>query len=234
VTSLENRLQEIRLRINEAALRSGRVQDDVVVMAVTKTRTLAEIEEAWKAGIRLFGENRVQEGAVKIEKWPVELTSEWRLIGHLQRNKARKALDLFSRIESLDRLELARDIERINSEKGRKIEALVEVNTSGEASKHGVPPEGLEKLLESILCGCPRVVVRGLMTVGPLEGGSGKVSAAFGLLRELKERVSRNLGLQMPELSMGMSDDFEMAIEQGSTCVRLGKILFGPREYREV
>ena len=234
MTSLENRLQEIRLRICEAAHKSGRNPDDVMVMAVTKTRTLAEIGEAWEAGIRLFGENRVQEAAGKIEKWPGERFSEWRLIGHLQRNKARKALDLFSRIESLDRLELAQDIERLIAEKGRKIEVLVEVNTSGEVSKHGVSPEGLEELLESILSTCPRVVARGSMTVGPLEGGNAKVSAAFGLLRELKDKVSRNLGLQMHELSMGMSDDFEMAIEQGSTCVRLGKILFGPREYREV
>lgn len=233
MSSLKSRLQEIESRIFEATRRSGREPGSVAVMAVTKTRSLGEIEEAWQAGLRLFGENRVQEAALKIEKWPAEHVSEWRLIGHLQRNKARKALDLFSRIESLDRLELAVDLERLLSERGRWLEALVEVNTSGEISKHGVPPEGLEKLLEGILGTCPRVRLRGLMTVGPLEGGPLAITESFVLLRELRERVSRNLGLEIPELSMGMSDDYETAIEQGSTCVRLGRALFGPREYRE-
>lgn len=234
MTYLESRIREIELKISEAARRSGRNAEEVALMAVTKTRSLLEIEKAWDAGIRLFGENRVQEAATKIENWPRERFSEWRLIGHLQRNKARKALALFSRIESLDRLDLAEDLERILAERGGEIKALVEVNTSGEISKHGVSPGGLERLLENILRNCPSVKLRGLMTVGPLEGSPARVAEAFDLLRELGERMSGNLGLQMPELSMGMSDDFEMAIEQGSTCVRLGRALFGPREYREV
>jgi pyridoxal phosphate enzyme (YggS family) len=234
VTDLGSRIREIELKISEAARRSGRKAEEVALMAVTKTRSLVEIEKAWDAGIRLYGENRVQEAAIKIENWPQERVSEWRLIGHLQRNKARKALALFSRIESLDRLDLAEDLERILAERGGEIEALVEVNTSGEISKHGVSPGELERLLENILRTCPSVKLRGLMTVGPLEGGQARIAEAFGLLRELGERMSGNLGLKMPELSMGMSDDFEMAIEQGSTCVRLGRALFGPREYREV
>jgi len=234
VTDLGSRIREIELKISEAARRSGRNAEEVALMAVTKTRSLVEIEKAWDAGIRLFGENRVQEAAIKIEKWPQERVSEWRLIGHLQRNKARKALVLFSRIESLDRLDLAEDLERILAEKGGEIDALVEVNTSGEISKHGVSPGGLEGLLENILRTCPSVKLKGLMTVGPLEGSQARVAEAFGLLRELGERMSGNLGLKISELSMGMSDDFEMAIEQGSTCVRLGRALFGPREYREV
>jgi pyridoxal phosphate enzyme, YggS family len=234
VTDLGSRIREIELIISEAARRSGRKAEEVALMAVTKTRSLVEIEKAWDAGIRLYGENRVQEAAIKIENWPQERVSEWRLIGHLQRNKARKALALFSRIESLDRLDLAEDLERILAERGGEIEALVEVNTSGEISKHGVSPGELERLLENILRTCPSVKLRGLMTVGPLEGGQARIAEAFGLLRELGERMSGNLGLKMPELSMGMSDDFEMAIEQGSTCVRLGRALFGPREYREV
>jgi pyridoxal phosphate enzyme (YggS family) len=234
VTDLGSRIREIELKISEAARRSGRNPEEVALMAVTKTRSPAEIGQAWDAGIRLFGENRVQEAAIKIENWPKERFSEWRLIGHLQRNKARKALALFSRIESLDRLDLADDLERVLAERGGEIEALVEVNTSGEISKHGVSPGGLERLLESVLRTCPRVKLRGLMTVGPLDGSPARVAEAFGLLRELGERMSGNLGLEMPELSMGMSDDFEMAIEQGSTCVRLGRALFGPREYREV
>lgn len=234
MTDLGSRIREIELKISEAARRSGRNAEEVALMAVTKTRSLVEIEKAWDAGIRLFGENRVQEAAIKIEKWPQERVSEWRLIGHLQRNKARKALVLFSRIESLDRLDLAEDLERILAEKGGEIDALVEVNTSGEISKHGVSPGGLEGLLENILRTCPSVKLKGLMTVGPLEGSQARVAEAFGLLRELGERMSGNLGLKISELSMGMSDDFEMAIEQGSTCVRLGRALFGPREYREV
>ena len=230
MTDLGSRIREIKLKISEAARRSGRTAGEVALMAVTKTRSPVEIQEAWDAGIRLFGENRVQEAALKIENWPRERVSEWRLIGHLQRNKARKALALFSRIDSLDRLDLAQDLERILAENSGEIEALVEVNTSGEISKHGVSPEGLEKLMEDILRTCPRVKVRGLMTVGPLEVRQARVADAFSLLRELGERMSGRLGLQMPDLSMGMSDDFEMAIEQGSTCVRLGRALFGPRE----
>lgn len=234
MTDLESRIREIELKISEAARRSGRNAEEVALMAVTKTRSLVEIEKAWDAGIRLFGENRVQEAGIKIGNWPRERLSEWRLIGHLQRNKARKALSLFSRIESLDRLDLAEDLERILAERGGEIEALVEVNTSGEISKHGVSPGGLERLLENILCTCPSVKLKGLMTVGPLEGSQARIAEAFALLRVLGERMSGNLGLQLPELSMGMSDDFEMAIEQGSTCVRLGRALFGPRENREV
>ncbi len=234
MTDLENRIREIELKISEAARRSGRNAEEVALMAVTKTRSLVEIEKAWDAGIRLFGENRVQEAGIKIGNWPRERLSEWRLIGHLQRNKARKALSLFSRIESLDCLDLAEGLERILAERGGKIEALVEVNTSGEISKHGVSPGGLERLLENILRTCPSVKLKGLMTVGPLEGSQARIAEAFALLRVLGERMSGNLGLQLPELSMGMSDDFEMAIEQGSTCVRLGRALFGPREYREV
>jgi len=161
VTDLGSRIREIELKISEAARRSGRNAEEVALMAVTKTRSLVEIEKAWDAGIRLFGENRVQEAAIKIEKWPQERVSEWRLIGHLQRNKARKALVLFSRIESLDRLDLAEDLERILAEKGGEIDALVEVNTSGEISKHGVSPGGLEGLLENILRTCPEREIEG-------------------------------------------------------------------------
>ncbi len=205
----------------------------VALMAVTKTRTTTEIQEAWREGIRLFGENRIQEALPKKKEWPEELSAEWHLIGYLQRNKARKALDLFSRIDSLDRAELAFDLQRILEEKGKPVEVLIEVNTSGESSKHGVSPSGIGKLVESILRECPLVVPRGMMTVGPLGGDLRAVGEAFALLRELKDKVSVDFGVQMPDLSMGMSDDYELAIEQGSTCVRLGRALFGPREFRE-
>ena len=228
------RVREIRRRISEAALKSGRKSDEISVMAVTKTRYPEEIREVWREGIVLFGENRVQEEESKIGEWSPDFACEWRLIGHLQRNKARKALGLFSGIDSLDRIGLAEDLERILSEKGQVMPVLVEVNTSGEAAKHGVAPEELEGLVERVLLDCPSLNVRGLMTVGPLHGGEKEISASFCLLRELAEKVSGNLGIRMQELSMGMSGDFELAIEQGSTCVRLGQALFGPREYREV
>ena len=230
MTDLNQRLAEIRSRIEEAARRSGRKPEEIELLAVTKTRGLAELLEAWEAGLRLFGENRVQEALGKITAWPTERRAEWRLIGNLQRNKARKALDLFSRIDSLDRLELALDLQRILSETDRKIEVLVEVNTSGEPSKHGVSPDRLEDLLEGVLQRCPRLSVRGLMTVGPLFADPRDVAASFCRLRELRDRMSKAFGLEMPVLSMGMSDDFETAIQQGSTCVRLGRALFGPRE----
>ncbi len=230
MTSIMNRFEEIQSKILAATRSSGRKPGTVALMAVTKTRILPEIIEAWQAGIRLFGENRVQEAALKIGEWPTERPAEWRLIGNLQRNKARKALDLFSRVDSVDRLELAVDLQRILSERDSKVEVLLEVNTSGEASKHGVSPERTEKLLEGILLHCPRVTIRGLMTVGPLGADAREAAAAFSLLRELRDGLSERLGFELPELSMGMSEDFEMAIEQGSTCVRLGRALFGPRE----
>lgn len=227
---LEKRCAEIRSRIDKAARKAGRNPEGIELMAVTKTRELPELIEAWEVGLRLFGENRVQEAARKIASWPAERRAQWRLIGNLQRNKARKALELFSRIDSLDRLELAFDLQRVLSETNRKIDVLIEVNTSGEPSKHGIAPNGLEELLEGVLQRCPNLTVRGLMTLGPLNADPGEVAASFSLLRELRDRVSKEFGLEMPELSMGMSDDFEIAIEQGSTCVRLGRALFGPRE----
>lgn len=233
MTAFESRYENIRGKIDGAASRSGRKSSEITVMAVTKTRPVTELQEAWEAGICLFGENRVQEAAEKIAAWPSQKVAEWRLIGHLQRNKARKAVALFSRIESLDRIELALELQRILEEKGERKETLVEVNTSGEASKHGVPPEGLEPLLEQVLKTCPRLAVKGLMTIGPLGENLAETARAFALLRELRDRNASNLGTDLPELSMGMSDDFEVAIEQGSTCVRLGRALFGPREYRE-
>jgi len=233
VTAFESRYESIRERIDGAASRSGRKSSGIALMAVTKTRQVMELEEAWEAGIRLFGENRVQEAAEKIVAWPPVKVADWRLIGHLQRNKARKAVALFSRIESLDRRELALELQRILEEKEERMDTLIEVNTSGEASKHGVSPEGLELLLEQVLQACPRLEVKGLMTIGPLGANLSGTAKAFALLRELRDRNASRLGLVLPELSMGMSDDFEVAIEQGSTCVRLGRALFGPREYRE-
>ena len=227
---LKQRCEEIRSRIAEAARKAGRNPEEIQLMAVTKTRELPDLLEAWENGLRLFGENRVQEAAGKIASWPPERRVQWRLIGHLQRNKARKALELFSRVDSLDRLELAFDLQRILSETDRKIDVLIEVNTSGEPAKQGIAPDGLDGLLEGVLQRCPHLTVRGLMTLGPLNAGPGEVAASFSRLRDLRDRVSKEFGLEMPELSMGMSDDFEIAIEQGSTCVRLGRALFGPRE----
>jgi pyridoxal phosphate enzyme (YggS family) len=229
VNDLKQRYAEIRSRIAEAAGKAGRNPEEIELMAVTKTRELPELLEVWEMGLRLFGENRVQEAAGKIASWPQECEAQWRLIGNLQRNKARKALDLFSRIDSLDRLELALDLQRILSESNRKIDVLIEVNTSGEPSKHGISPDELEELLEGMMRRCPHVTVRGLMTLGPLDAAPRDVAACFCRLRELRDRVSKAFGLEMPELSMGMSDDFEAAIEQGSTCVRIGRALFGPR-----
>ena len=233
MTAFESRYESIRERIDGAASRSGRKSSGIELMAVTKTRPVMELEEAWGAGIRLFGENRVQEAAEKILAWPSVKVADWRLVGHLQRNKARKAVALFSRIESLDRFELALELQRLLEEKEERMDTLIEVNTSGEASKHGVPPEGLELLLEQVLQACPRLGVKGFMTIGPIGGNLAGTAKAFALLRELRDRNASSLGLVFPELSMGMSDDFEVAIEQGSTCVRLGRALFGPREYRE-
>jgi pyridoxal phosphate enzyme (YggS family) len=215
-----------------AAERAGRRAADVALMAVTKTQTADTVRSAARAGIRLFGENRVQEGTAKIEALGSEFAGlSWRLIGPLQSNKAKSALQWFAAVETLDRERLATRLEALLAEgwPDRVLPVLLEVNVGGEASKSGVSPEEAPRLLDAALA-CPHLEVRGLMAVPPFDDDPEKSRPHFRRLAALRERLAARAGRPLPELSMGMSHDFAVAAEEGSTEVRVGTALFGPRE----
>ena len=231
--ALRERLAEVRGRIGEAARRAGRPAAAVRLMGVTKTLPRAALEAAVRCGLLLFGENRVQEAAEKLPGLADGV--EVHLIGHLQRNKARPAARLFACVQSIDRLETALALDRACREAGRSMEVLLEVNTSGEESKAGFRrEEDLLAALDAILADT-RLAVRGLMTVGPLTADPDPVRRAFARLRGLHRRLGERLGpagaglAAFDTLSMGMSSDYELAVEEGATLVRIGTALFGPR-----
>lgn len=225
---LGRRIADVRERIARAAERAGRPADEVRLMAVTKTFPREVVERAMAAGLRLFGENRVQEAAAKY----AGLTDacELHLVGHLQRNKAAAAAGLFACVQSIDKPETAMALARRCDALGRRMDVLVEFNTSGEATKSGVTDrDGLLACLDAVQ-GLPALRLRGLMTVGPLGADAPEVRRAFRLLARLFAEVRAD---RRPEgfdtLSMGMSGDFEAAVEEGATLVRLGTALFGAR-----
>lgn len=201
-------------------------------MAVTKTFRPDRIREAYVAGLRLFGENRVQEFASKTNDLADLTGAEWHMIGHLQSNKANKAVELFSGVDSVDSVRLADRLNASAAERGKKLRALIEINVGGEAAKSGVDPKSQElwQLLESAPK-WPQLEIQGLMTVPPFTEDPEGARPYFRRLRELRDRIAgRKLGgISMDVLSMGMSHDFEVAIEEGSTCVRLGTAIFGAR-----
>jgi len=201
-------------------------------MAVSKTQPPDRIREAYDAGQRLFGENRVQEFAGKADALRDLQAAEWHMIGHLQTNKAARTVDLFSSVDSVDSLKLAEKLGEAARKLGRKLDVLVEINVGGEAAKSGAAPDSRE--LEELLLAAPRLetlVFRGLMTVPPFTDDPQGARPYFRKLRELRDVIAaRKLpGVAMDQLSMGMSHDFEVAIEEGSTCVRVGTAIFGER-----
>jgi pyridoxal phosphate enzyme (YggS family) len=224
-------LEAVGAALARAAERSGRDPRAVSLMAVTKTFPLAEVQAACAAGLRLFGENRVQEAEAKYGPGRAGLPPlSLHLIGHLQRNKARKAAELFEAVDSIDKLETAQALEAACAAAGRTLDILLEMNTSGEASKFGFAGE--EDLLAAVepVLGLPHLRLRGLMTVGPLTAEREEVRAAFRRLARLFERLRAGYpGQPLEVLSMGMSGDYEIAVEEGSTLVRLGTALFGLR-----
>ena len=225
---IEASLRRVEARIAAAAERAGRDPAEVLLVAVTKTVPAERINEAIRAGVRAIGENRVQEAE---SKWGGLLPGpERHMVGRLQRNKAGKAVDLFDRIQSIDGLRLAEAVSRRAEAAGRRIPVLIEVNTSGEESKAGVEPEGLRPLLQET-AGLPGISADGLMTIGPLTEDAGTVRAAFRRLRLLFDGLREHPvpGTDMRHLSMGMSGDFEIAIEEGATIVRVGTAIFGAR-----
>jgi len=215
-----------------AARRAGRAPDEVSLMAVSKTHPEQRIREAYDAGIRLFGENRVQEFASKAEKLLELKAAEWHMVGHLQTNKAGKAVELFAAVDSVDSLRLAQKLNSSAEALGKKLAVLIEINVGGESAKSGVAPDSSE--LEEILQNAAHLEhleFRGLMTVPPFTEDPQQARPSFRRLRELRDRIAaRQLaGIGTRVLSMGMSHDFEVAIEEGSTCVRVGTAIFGER-----
>ena len=219
-------------RIAAAAHRVGRCPEDVALMAVSKTHPPECIREAYAAGLRLFGENRVQEFAGKAGALADLAETEWHMIGHLQTNKAGKAVELFNAIDSVDSVKLADKLDAAARSLRKKLSVLVEINVGGEAAKSGVAPDSRE--LEELLSAAPRfeaLEFRGLMTVPPFTDDPEGARPYFRKLRELRNDIAaRKLSaISTSVLSMGMSHDFEVAIGEGSTCVRVGTAIFGER-----
>jgi len=216
----------IRQRIRAACDRCDREPNSVTLLAVTKSQPPEMVQAAADLGLTLFGENKVQEAKAKIPLCPSRL--RWHFIGHLQSNKCRDTIGLFEMIQSVDSLPLAQEISKRAEQAARTLPVLLEVNVAGEASKFGYPPERLLAELKAIGA-LPRIEIHGLMAVPPWSAEPEKSRPHFRRLRELKLECERVLGIPLPHLSMGMSGDFEVAIEEGATMVRLGTALFGPR-----
>jgi PLP dependent protein len=230
--SIPENIAAVRERVAEAARRAGRRPDEIALMAVSKTHPPERIREAHAAGLRLFGENRVQEFAGKAGALVDLPGAEWHMIGHLQTNKTGKAIELFHAVDSVDSVKLAEKLDADARAVGKKLSVLIEINVGGEAAKSGVAPDSRE--LEELLLATPRLEAlefRGLMTVPPFTDDPNAARPYFHELRELRNAIAaRKLpAIDMDGLSMGMSHDFEVAIEEGSTCVRVGTAIFGER-----
>jgi hypothetical protein len=219
-------LNNVRQRISAACARSGRPADSVTLVTVSKGHPAETVSAAADLGLCVFGENRVQEAKAKIGLSPGRL--RWHLIGHLQSNKCRDAVHFFEMIQSVDSLALAREINKWAEKSAKTMPALIEVNVAGEASKFGYTPERVLAELKE-LNALPKMELHGLMTVAPFAQEAEKVRPVFRRLRELKGQCEELLGAPLPHLSMGMSGDFEVAVEEGATMIRLGSAVLGPR-----
>ncbi len=227
-TTIATNLNKVIKRITQASLRAGRDPKDIQLVAVSKTVPAETVREAIKAGVTILGENYVQEARGKIEE--IGHTPRWDFIGHLQSNKAKYVVDLFDIIHSVDRLSLAREINKLAEKQGKTIKILVQVNISGEEAKSGIDPGGVCDLVKKIVC-LPNVSVEGLMTMPPFFDDPEMARPYFTALRKLQDTLREEMGeyIDLKELSMGMSGDFEVAIEEGATLVRVGTAIFGER-----
>jgi pyridoxal phosphate enzyme (YggS family) len=221
------RLSVIRERIEKAAGRAGRRPEEITLVGVSKTFPAEAIHEAFAAGVRHFGENRIQEWELKAPQ-VADLQATWHLVGHLQRNKTTRATALFHHIDSLDSLPLAEKLDRSATGRSHPLPVLLEVRLDAAVTKSGCEPGEVARLVEGILL-MPNLDLLGLMTIPPVAQDPEQARPAFRRLRELRDEISAHIGRPLPELSMGMSNDFGVAIEEGATQVRLGRALFGER-----
>lgn len=224
---LGEKIREVRERIAAACRRAGRDPDGVQIVAVTKTHGADVVADAWRSGLAIIGENKVQEAAWKKPASPSG--PEWHLIGRLQGNKVRKALALFDFFHSVDSVQLLSRMQTVSEETGAAPRVLLEVNVSGEKTKGGFAPKDVAAAVEFAAERCPRVTVEGFMTMAPFSPNREDSRPVFRKLRELRDAIEKSTGAALPRLSMGMSGDFETAVEEGATWVRLGTLLFGDR-----
>jgi PLP dependent protein len=230
MSSILDNLERVREQIAQAAAKAGRDVKDVELVAITKTHPAEKVREAVEAGQTLFGESRVQEARAKIP----ELSSNirWHFVGHLQKNKVRPALPLFEMTHSVDSLALAQDINRIAEEEGLYPRVLFEVNVAGEGSKFGFAPDDLREQMEALLA-LPRLSIEGLMCIPPLAVESEDSRKFFVQVRETRDSLEKEFNMKLPQLSMGMTQDFPIGIQEGATLVRVGTAIFGERRARK-
>jgi pyridoxal phosphate enzyme (YggS family) len=230
INSIARSLEDVREQIAQAATKAGRAVGDVELVAITKTHDVEQVRAAYEAGQSLFGESRVQEARAKIPELPSN--SRWHFVGHLQKNKIRHALPLFELIHSIDSLALAQEADRIAAEEGMHPRVLLEVNVAGEGSKFGFKPETLRTEMETLLA-LGRLSIEGLMTIPPLATEAEASRKYFIKLRELRDALEKESRAKLPHLSMGMTNDFVIAIEEGATLVRVGTAIFGERSRKK-
>ena len=223
--TVKERVKEVINEIQETALKSGRNPEEIRLLAATKSVPPERILEAIEAGIRIIGENYVQEAQKKYELIGPRVS--WHMIGRLQTNKAKYAVRLFEVIHSLDSLKLAQELQKVAERQGKKVKVMIQVNLSGEITKGGISPDKVKELSERVL-EFPNLELIGLMTIPPYSENPEDSRPFFRKLRELKEKLNRE-GFPLTELSMGMSNDFKVAIEEGATILRIGTLIFGPR-----
>ena len=226
MVSVADNLARVREQLAEAAAKNGRDPGEIELVAITKTHPAEKVREAIEAGQTLFGESRVQEARAKIPELPSKL--RWHFVGHLQKNKIRHALPLFEMIHSVDSFGLAQDMNRIAEEEGMHSRVLLEVNVAGEGSKFGFAPDKLREQMEELLA-LPRLSIEGLMCLPPLAEEAEASRKYFVQLRELRDSLEKELDLKLPQLSMGMTQDFPTAVEEGATLVRVGTAISGER-----
>jgi PLP dependent protein len=226
MSDISGRIKVVEEQIVRITERCGRLRSEISLIAVSKSQSAEAVREALEAGQLLFGENRVQELIAKVPLLPSSI--HWHFIGHLQKNKVRKVLPLVDLVHGVDSMELALEIDRIASELGLFPRVLLEVNVSGEATKFGFAPEGARRDAPRLLA-LPRVQWEGLMTIAPMADAADKARPFFAQLRMLRDQIAAENQVDLPTLSMGMSDDFEAAIKEGATLIRLGTAIFGPR-----
>lgn len=230
MASIAEKLERVREQIAQAAAKTGRPVNEIELVAIAKTHPAEQVREAVEAGHTLFGESRVQEARAKIPELPSNL--RWHFVGHLQKNKIRQALPLFELFHGVDSLALAREMDRIAAEQGEHPRVLLEVNVAGEGTKFGFKAETLHAEIRPLL-ELPRLSIEGLMCIPPLAEEAEVSRKFFVQLRELRNSLEKEFDMRFPHLSMGMTQDFSIAVEEGATLVRVGTAIFGERPKRQ-